>query len=123
MTQTAAFGAWVCEQDNYLTQLPNGIPLGRIRFPDYPITRFCSRHTPAQGCEPCAPDEAGSIAIFAAISANGVSAFKPWPATTAVTVAADRDEGTKEDGKERTRAGETCARTWSRSGAVSSPSF
>ncbi len=36
--------------------------------------------------------QAGEVAVVSAISANGIKAFKPWPATQRITVAADRDE-------------------------------
>ena len=39
--------------------------------------------------------EQGQVAVAAAITAGGVEAFQPWPATKRVTVAADRDEGAK----------------------------
>ena len=41
----------------------------------------------------------GDIAIAAAVSATGVEAFKPWPATQFIFVCADRDEATKPSGK------------------------
>jgi hypothetical protein len=53
--------------------------------------------------------QAGGVAVAAAISANGIKAFKPWPATQRMTVAADRDEmwvGSKAP----SRAGELAAR-------------
>lgn len=54
--------------------------------------------------------EAGAVAVAAAISASGVEAFQPWPATKRITVAADRDEGEKADGKPGSRRGERAAR-------------
>jgi hypothetical protein len=53
--------------------------------------------------------EAGKVVVAAAISAGGVEAFQPWPATRHITVAADRDEkGTPI--KEASRRGEIAAR-------------
>ena len=54
--------------------------------------------------------EQGQVAVAAAISAGGVEAFQPWPATKRVTVAADRDEGAKPDGRPGSRRGEPAAR-------------
>lgn len=54
---------------------------------------------------------AGEIAVAAAISAGGVEAFLPYPATARITVAADRDEGEK-NGKPGSRRGERAARTF-----------
>ena len=54
--------------------------------------------------------EAGEVAVAAAISAGGVAAWQPWPATKRVTVAADRDEARKPSRPEPTRAGEKAAR-------------
>ena len=54
--------------------------------------------------------EAGEIAVAAAISAGGVSAWQPWPATRRVTIAADRDEKRKPSRPDPTRAGERAAR-------------
>jgi hypothetical protein len=54
--------------------------------------------------------EAGKIAVAAAISASGIEAFQLWPSTRSVTVAADRDEGLKADGREGSRRGERAAR-------------
>ena len=53
----------------------------------------------------------GQVIVVACISAVGLEAFRPWPATTAMIVAADRDEGRKPDGRERDRRGERAART------------
>ena len=55
---------------------------------------------------------AGEIAVAAAISATGVEAFQPYLATTRVTVAGDRDEGSKANGKPGSRRGERAARTF-----------
>ena len=54
--------------------------------------------------------EDGSLAIAAAISTAGIRAFKPWPATQHITVAADRDEGSSADDDRKKRAGEKAAR-------------
>ena len=54
--------------------------------------------------------EAGEVAVAAAISAGGVEAFQPYPATRRVTVAADRDEAPKPNGKPGSRRGERAAR-------------
>ena len=54
--------------------------------------------------------EAGDVAVTAAISAGGVTAWRPWPATKRVTIAADRDEARKPSRPEPTRAGEKAAR-------------
>ena len=54
--------------------------------------------------------EQGQVAVAAAISAGGLEAFQPWPATKRVTVAADRDEGAKADGRPGSRRGEQAAR-------------
>ena len=56
--------------------------------------------------------EAGDIAIAAAISAAGLEAFQPYPATQKVTVCADRDEANKPTGSPGSRRGETAARTF-----------
>jgi hypothetical protein len=53
--------------------------------------------------------EAGTAYIAAAVSAAGIGAFEPWPATKRVVVAADRDEAA-ENGKDPSRAGEKAAR-------------
>jgi hypothetical protein len=55
---------------------------------------------------------AGEIAIAAAISAGGVEAFQAYPATRRVTIAADRDEGVKDNGRAGSRRGEQAARTF-----------
>jgi hypothetical protein len=52
----------------------------------------------------------GRVAVAAAISAGGMEAFQPWPATKRVTVAADRDEADKPDGRRGSRRGEQAAR-------------
>jgi hypothetical protein len=54
--------------------------------------------------------DAGKVLVAAAISAGGVEEFAPWPATQRITVAADRDESQKPDGKVGSRRGETAAR-------------
>ena len=54
--------------------------------------------------------DGGKIAVAAAISAAGVEAFRPWPSTRRVTVAADRDEAPKADGRQPSRRGERSAR-------------
>lgn len=54
--------------------------------------------------------EAGEVAVAAAISAGGVAAWQPWPATQRVTIAADRDEAPKPSRPEPTKAGEKAAR-------------
>jgi hypothetical protein len=56
--------------------------------------------------------EAGEIAVTAAISASGVEAFQPYPATQRVTIAADRDEGPKANGRPVSQRGERAARTF-----------
>ena len=54
---------------------------------------------------------AGTTTVVAALSASGVKNFQPWPAsTTAVVVAADRDEGVGPDGIPRDKVGEDAAR-------------
>ncbi len=53
--------------------------------------------------------EAKSISVAAAISAVGVEAFRPWPATKMITVAADRDDAEKR-GKPGSQRGEQAAR-------------
>lgn len=50
------------------------------------------------------------IAVAAAISANGVEAFQPYKATNRITVAADRDEAPKANGRPGSRRGERAAR-------------
>ncbi len=47
--------------------------------------------------------EGGEAAVAAAIAAVGVEAFQPWPATQQVTVAADRDEAAKPNGRAASR--------------------
>ena len=54
--------------------------------------------------------EAGEIAVAAAISAGGVAAWQPWPATRRVTIAADRDDAPKEGKPLPSKAGEKAAR-------------
>jgi phage/plasmid primase-like uncharacterized protein len=54
--------------------------------------------------------EGGMIAVAAAISAVGLEAFQPWAANREVIVAADRDEGSKPDGRAGSRRGEQAAR-------------
>src|SRR5262245_11709701 len=56
--------------------------------------------------------EAGAIAVAAAISATGIEAFQPYAATTRVTIAADRDEAVKSNGKPGSHRGETAARSF-----------
>jgi hypothetical protein len=53
--------------------------------------------------------QASTVAVVAAISANGIKAFKPWPVTQCITVAADRDEMWM-GSKRPSRAGEQAAR-------------
>jgi hypothetical protein len=55
--------------------------------------------------------DSGEIAVAAAISATGVGAFRPYPATRRITVAADRDEAPKSDGRSGSRRRERAART------------
>jgi phage/plasmid primase-like uncharacterized protein len=52
---------------------------------------------------------ANEIAVAAAITAGGVEAFIPYPATARITIGTDRDEGEK-DGKPGSRRGERAAR-------------
>ena len=60
-----------------------------------------------------APEVAsGTMAVAAAISATGIGAFQPYPATNSVTIAADRDEAEKPDGKPGSRRGEQAARAF-----------
>jgi hypothetical protein len=54
--------------------------------------------------------EAAEVYIASAINAGGVEAFSPWPATTRVTIAADRDEAPKSSRKHASRRGELAAR-------------
>lgn len=56
-----------------------------------------------------AETEANEFAIAAALSAGSISSFQPWPATSQITVAADRDEGRPADDRGY-RAGERAAR-------------
>lgn len=53
---------------------------------------------------------AGEIAVAAAVSTAGLAALRPWAGTKRITVAADRDEAAKPDGKPGSRAGEKAAR-------------
>jgi len=53
---------------------------------------------------------AGEVAVAAAISALGLEAFQPYPATQQVTVCADRDEAVKPNGRPGSRRGEQAAR-------------
>lgn len=53
--------------------------------------------------------EAREVAVAAAITAVGVEAFIPWPATRTVTIAADRDDAEKR-GKPGSQRGEQAAR-------------
>lgn len=55
--------------------------------------------------------QAGKVVVAAAISATGLEAFKPWPATKRVTVAADRDEAMKGP-RPGSRRGERAARAF-----------
>jgi hypothetical protein len=55
--------------------------------------------------------DAGQVLVVSGISANGLEAFQPWPATKDLIVGADRDEGAKPDGRDRDRRGERAART------------
>ena len=54
----------------------------------------------------------GEIAVAAAISATGIEAFQPYPVTTRVTIAADRDDEAKPDGRPGSRRGERAARVF-----------
>jgi hypothetical protein len=54
--------------------------------------------------------QVGTVAVVSAVDANGIEAFRPWPATRIITVAADRDEGVNEDGRPRDQRGERAAR-------------
>jgi hypothetical protein len=51
----------------------------------------------------------GEMMIAACINAGGIEAFKPWPSTKRVIVAADRDEAPK-NGRRPTRRGEVAAK-------------
>ena len=53
----------------------------------------------------------GAVYVAAAISASGIVGFIPWPATSTVIVAADRDED-KPKGKQGYQAGEKAARSF-----------
>jgi len=55
--------------------------------------------------------DAGEVAVASAITAGGVNAFQPYPATRRVTIGADRDEATK-GGKPSNRRGEIAARAF-----------
>ena len=55
--------------------------------------------------------ECGHCAVLAAISATGIEAVQPWPSTTNITVAADRDEKIKGGGQIPSRRGEQAAKT------------
>jgi hypothetical protein len=55
--------------------------------------------------------DTGEIAIAAAITAGGIEAFQPYPATRRVTIGADRDEAPK-NGKPGNRRGEIAARAF-----------
>ncbi|WP_147041171.1 toprim domain-containing protein, partial [Skermanella aerolata] len=55
--------------------------------------------------------EAGKVVVAAAISASGIEAFQPWPATKHITVAADRDEK-RTLSKPASRRGEKAARNF-----------
>jgi hypothetical protein len=55
--------------------------------------------------------DAGEIAVAAAITAGGIEAFQPYPATRRVTIGADRDEAPKGD-KPGNRRGEIAARAF-----------
>jgi hypothetical protein len=52
------------------------------------------------------------VAVAAAISATGMEAFQPYPATRRVTICADRDEAEKPGGKRPSRRGESAARAF-----------
>jgi hypothetical protein len=53
--------------------------------------------------------DAGQIMVVSCISAVGVEAFVPWPATRRIIIAADRDEASKPDGRPGSRRGEKAA--------------
>ncbi len=55
---------------------------------------------------------ASHVVVAAAISATGLEAFLPYPATERVTVAADRDEAPKGNGKPASKRGEEAARNF-----------
>src|SRR5712675_1643011 len=50
------------------------------------------------------------IAVAAGISATGLEAFQPYPATQKITICADRDEADKANGSPGSRRGEKAAR-------------
>jgi hypothetical protein len=54
--------------------------------------------------------EAGTLLVAAAIHANGVEAFDPWPRAEGIIVAGDRDEAPKPSGQPPSRQGEHAAR-------------
>jgi hypothetical protein len=54
----------------------------------------------------------GQAAVAAAITTAGVEAFLPWPSTSRVTIAADRDERVKPGKVSATKAGECAARAF-----------
>ena len=56
--------------------------------------------------------ERGDVLVVSAINAGGIEAFKPWPSTRRVTIAADRDEEVKEGRPISTRRGEISARVF-----------
>ena len=59
------------------------------------------------------PDiEVGAVVVAAEITAGGVEAFQPYPATKRITVAADRDETAKPGKAAPSRRGEKAARTF-----------
>ncbi len=55
--------------------------------------------------------KAGQVAVAAAVSAVGMEAFQPYDATIQLTIAADRDEAPKTNGRPGSRRGEEAART------------
>jgi hypothetical protein len=57
--------------------------------------------------------QSGEAAVASAITAGGVEAFQPYPATRRITIAADRDEASK-NGKHGSRRGEEAAREFGR---------
>lgn len=52
------------------------------------------------------------VAVASAINAGGIEAFKPWPVTQRVTIAADRDEAAKITRPTPSRRGERAARVF-----------
>ncbi len=54
--------------------------------------------------------ETGTVVVAAAIAANGVAAWMPYPTTRRIVIAADRDEAVKPSRPTATRAGEAAAR-------------